>query len=426
MNKYLLKCVWSVVVVAVLISGCKSEEKYVSSTGTPKETVSQQPVPAAQPSTAAVPAAQPTPVVKPVKAAEPNVAAQPVVPADPNAVIVTINGENILQSQLDSQVNPILSQRQAAGQQPSQTLIDQMKSQMLYNIVTETIVQQQFKTNKIDIVDNDIDDYIKKMLSTTEPPMTVEDLKTRISQTGRTYEQWREAMGFKKRLQMEKLLEIKFPEQMKVADEEAKKFYDENPKYFQTAEQVRASHILVKVDKTDPCKVEQLKADAKKKIQGILDEIKKGADFAETAKKYSDCPSAKNGGDLYYFEKNTMVPEFANVAFSLKIGEISDIVETTYGYHIIKVTDHREASTIPFEKMKANIIDSLKSKKEETLVGTFLDKLRDEASIVYPSGSTLRAYVPAKSEIKKPLPAATTTPAQKQPANTTAGQPPRD
>ena len=119
------------------------------------------------------------------------------------------------------------------------------------------------------------------------------------------------------------------------------------------------------VDKKDPNKVEQLKAEAKKKAQDILDQIRKGADFAEMATKYSDDKAtAKKGGDLFYFEKRTMVPEFANAAFDLKVGQISDVVETNYGYHIIKVTDHRDAKTVPFEKAKSSIIDLLKTQKK--------------------------------------------------------------
>ncbi len=88
--------------------------------------------------------------------------------------------------------------------------------------------------------------------------------------------------------------------------------------------QVKASHILVK---------------KRSEAEKILEELKKGANFAELAKKHSECPSRKRGGDLGWFGRGKMVPEFEKAAFSLKKGELSDLVKTQFGYHLIKVTD---------------------------------------------------------------------------------------
>ncbi len=90
--------------------------------------------------------------------------------------------------------------------------------------------------------------------------------------------------------------------------------------------QVKASHILVK---------------KRSQAEKILEELKKGASFAKLAQKYSECPSKKQGGDLGWFGRGKMVPEFEKAAFSLKKGELSDIVKTQFGYHIIKMNDTR-------------------------------------------------------------------------------------
>jgi parvulin-like peptidyl-prolyl isomerase len=288
-----------------------------------------------------------------------------------------------------------------------------MRSQMLDNLITDALVRQQIEIHKVVVTDDDVDNYIREKLAASEPPMTIDDLKSRIQQMGRTYEQWKQMMGFQKRLQMEKLLEANYPEQMKVTDANAKKFYDDNPKYFQKPEQVRASHILCAVDIKDPCKVPQLKVAAKKKADDILDQIRKGADFAEMAEKYSeDLATAKRGGDLDYFEKRITLPDYAKAAFNLnlKVDEVSDVFETAKGYHIIKVTDHRDPNTVPFEKAKPGIIDALKSQKEETLVETYLEKLRGEAKIVYPPGSTLRSFQPSEPQTEQPTQPATGQP----------------
>jgi peptidyl-prolyl cis-trans isomerase C len=421
MNKFFLTLGWLTICMMVFISGCKPEEKYV---GYPGE--AQSAAASAAGGQAAAPSVQQqplTPAAEPAetKAAEPNVVAQSAAPADPNTVLVTVNSEDITEGRLDSLVKPMLEQRQAMGQQADRAAIDQARSQMLDNLITDALVRQQIEIHKVVVTDDDVDNYIKEKLAAAEPPMTFDDLKSRIQQMGGTYQQWKQMMGFQKRLQMGKLLEANYPEQMKVTDANAKKFYDDNPKYFQKPEQVRASHILCAVDIKDPCKVPQLKVAAKKKADDILDQIRKGADFAEMAEKYSeDLATAKRGGDLDYFEKRVTLPDYAKAAFNLnlKVGEVSDVFETAKGYHIIKVTDHREPSTVSFEKAESSIIDALKSQKEETLVETYLEKLKGEAKIVYPPGSTLRAFQPSELQIEEP-PAAPATP----PAQPDTGQP---
>jgi parvulin-like peptidyl-prolyl isomerase len=432
MNKFFLTLGWLTICMMVFISGCKPGEKYVGYPSETQKAASQQPaggedkgavaaVKEAEPKQAAAKAAEPAET----KAAEPNVVAQPAAPADSNTVLVTVNSEGITEGRLDNLVKPMLEQRQAMGQQANQATIDQTRSQMLDNLITDALVRQQIEIHKVVVTDDDVDSYIREKLAATEPPMTIDDLKSRIQQMGRTYEQWKQMMGFQKRLQMEKLLEANYPEQMKITDANAKKFYDDNPKYFQRPEQVRASHILCAVDIKDPCKVPQLKVAAKKKADDILDQIRKGADFAEMAGKYSeDLATAKRGGDLNYFEKGRMVPQFADAAFSLKVGQVSDPVETTYGFHIIKVVDHRDATTVSFEKAKPSIIDELKSQKEETLVETYLAKLRGEAKIVYPPGSTLRSFQPSEPRVEQPSAAPATPPTQGSGASKPAPQQP--
>ncbi|MEW6131487.1 MAG: peptidylprolyl isomerase [Acidobacteriota bacterium] len=155
-----------------------------------------------------------------------------------------------------------------------------------------------------------------------------------------------------------------------VPEEEIQRYYNDNPAEF---EEVRARHILVSTspeeapadEKSKDAKPKALsKEEAKKKAQALLDRIRKGEDIAKLAGENSDDPGSKTqGGDLGYFTKGKMVEEFSNTAFSLKPGEISDLVETQFGYHIIKVEDHR---TKPLdEDTKKEITDKLKQKKVE-------------------------------------------------------------
>ena len=154
-----------------------------------------------------------------------------------------------------------------------------------------------------------------------------------------------------------------FNKTTKISDEEMKKYYEDHEKDYYRDE-VKASHILIStVDKNNKPLSEAKKKEAKKKAEDVLKKAKAGEEFAALAKEYSDDPgSGSQGGDLGYFAKGQMVPEFEAVAYDLKVGEISDIVESQFGYHVIKVTDKIDEQT-PYEEVKDSIKDTLLTEK---------------------------------------------------------------
>jgi peptidyl-prolyl cis-trans isomerase D len=148
--------------------------------------------------------------------------------------------------------------------------------------------------------------------------------------------------------------------------------YNDNIQQYQTPEQVRASHILLKTEGKDDAAV-------KKQAEELLAKLKAGADFAELAKQKSeDEASAKKGGDLDYFGRGQMVPEFDSVAFSLEPGQMSDLVKTQYGYHIIKVVDKKPAATKPLAEVRAQIEDQLKWDQAQTQAQKIADQIANE------------------------------------------------
>ena len=172
-----------------------------------------------------------------------------------------------------------------------------------------------------------------------------------------------------------------------VSDADARAFYDANVERFAQSERVKASHILLQVNKDDS---DAIRAQKKAEAQRILGELKKGADFAELARKYSDCPSKQQGGDLGYFERGRMDPTFEKAAFGLKTGQMSGIVETPFGYHIIKATDHAAASTAPFDQEKQNIIQYLTEQKKQQALTAYFDSLRGASNIQIIDSSIVR------------------------------------
>ena len=184
---------------------------------------------------------------------------------------------------------------------------------------------------------------------------------------------------FKKKLEFtrEKLLMAELLNEVgKAAQTDAAmhKVYDDAIKQMGEQREVHARHILIRAKAGD----KKASAAAKKKIEAIIARLKKGEDFAKVAKETTEDPSGKaNGGDLGYFTKDQMVPEFAKVAFELKKGEISGPVQTQFGWHVIKVEDNRIKPPPTFDQVKAQIVNYVTRKAQAELV----TKLRAEAKI---------------------------------------------
>lgn len=171
-------------------------------------------------------------------------------------------------------------------------------------------------------------------------------------------------------------LQEKFEKDTKISETDMKKYYEDNKKSFYT-DTVTASHILLKTQDDEGTELSaEKKKEAKKKAEEALAKVKSGEDFAKVAKEYSQDSSASKGGELGAFGRGQMVTEFEEAAFNMKKGEISDIVETQYGYHIIKVTDRVD---------KQETYDDVKDKIKTTLASEkyteYVEKLKKDSKI---------------------------------------------
>jgi len=308
-------------------------------------------------------------------------------------IAVTINGVNILESEIDRIVKSQLEMIAEKLAQLPPTLAEQYEKQLREEVLDKTIrrhlLDQKVKEANIIITDEEVMSTIEEIVTSQKEPLSLEEFKKKMAEYGQNFDEVKEEV--REGLIRNKFMQAHWAGKIDVTEEDARKYYDENPKKFETPEQVRASHILIKpvfVDpNTDPnADPNEAKKIAKAKTEDLLKQLKDGADFAELAKSHSACPSAPKGGDLGFFPRGQTVPEFENVAFELEIGQISDIVETEYGYHIIKVTDHKEASTIAFEQAKDNIIRQLTQKKQSEFAEEYIESLKANANIVYPAG----------------------------------------
>lgn len=202
------------------------------------------------------------------------------------------------------------------------------------------------------------------------------EFKEAIKRSGTSEAELRSQM--QQNLAIQRLIDQDFVAKTTITAEEAKDFYEKNKEKFKQPEQVKASHILIE---TKPDAPEADKKAARAKIEGLLKKVKAGEDFAKLAQENSQCPSSSKGGDLGYFAKGQMVPPFETAAFGLKVGEVSGIVETQFGYHIIKVTDKKAESQVAFDTAKDQIMQRMKMAKVQEAVGRYVEELAKGAKI---------------------------------------------
>lgn len=170
----------------------------------------------------------------------------------------------------------------------------------------------------------------------------------------------------KKRLIVEAFLKKKVEAEAQVSDADLKKFYEQNKDKFKAPEQIRASHILVKTEK---------------EAKDILAQLKAGGNFEDLARKYSIDSSAAKGGDLGWFGKGAMVPAFEKAALGLKEGQVSDVVKSDFGYHIIKLTGKRAAGIRPFEEVKDQIKAAILPSKQQEVFLKIKEDLKKNAKV---------------------------------------------
>jgi peptidyl-prolyl cis-trans isomerase C len=285
--------------------------------------------------------------------------------AKPAAVVAKVNGTDIFQSDVDFAFNTfVLPQLKAQneGKDPTEDQKKQITQQVLNQLILQQVILQAAAKANVVVDDAQVNQQVEAIKAQRQdiPP---DKLKQLISNE----------------MTIQQVLVQEVVSKVTIADEEVQKAYEEKKDQFQEPEQIQASHILVKV--ASDAKPEDKDA-ARKKIDDILAQAKAGKDFAELAKANSDDPGSKdNGGDLGFFARGVVVKPFEDAAFALKEGEISDVVETQFGYHIIKLTGKKDARTVPFEEAKENLKQGLLKQKQDTEVRNWVTNLRTNAQI---------------------------------------------
>lgn len=364
-NRLVLASLGCLLALSIVVgSACRKEESPAPPPPTPTPNVVEPGVPA--PNEAAGQAVEPGPI-------------------EPAPVAVTVNGEAVTEAQLQAQIDENFRRNPQMASLPP-ALLNQLRpalrTQVLDQVIGQILLKQQIEAAGIEVTDGEVLATLEERGAQQNPPLTVEQVRQSAEEEGIGFAQIMDR--FRQALALEKLVEPQMAGKTEVTEEEAKAYYDENPTRFDLPETVRASHILL-----GPTASADPNSDPNKaKAEELLAQIKEGADFAELAGTYSiDLGSKGRGGDLDYFPRGATVPEFEEAAFALEPNEVSDVVETQYGYHIIKATGRQDARTIPFEEAEPQIVQVLERQKQEQVITDYVQSLKEEATIVYPPGS---------------------------------------
>ena len=313
---------------------------------------------------------------KPKAAVETNVPAASVAAtaAKSDEVVARVNGAEIKRKELDAAVQAFTFQMARRGRPipPGQGAVVER------DILDELIGRELLREEGSKHIPADIDKKVQEQIDQVTTQVGGEEqFKKTLADTGITSDEY--AKRVRDNVIIRGAIESAVDKEVKIAPEEVRAFYDKNPDQFKQPETVRASHILIRcaAEATD-----EVKKEKRTQIDSVRALVKSGEKFADVARKFSEDPgSAKNGGDLGFFGRGQMVPEFDTAAFSLKTNEVSDVITTQYGYHVLLVTDHKPAQTIPFDQVKDDLGQYLKQRKGNDVTHDQVASLRKMAKV---------------------------------------------
>ncbi len=292
-------------------------------------------------------------------------------PAGDKAAVV--NGVVITRAQYDKEIEVHLQRVARQGRQMSEEQLTKLKKDILDGLIEREVLYQESQKAGIKVSDEKVNEQLAGIQKRFP---SEEEFKKALASMNLTEDEVRTQI--QRGLAIRELIEQKVASKIVISDEDTKAYYDKNPQLFKQPEQVKASHILIKVE---PTADEAAKAAARKKIQDIQQKLKDGRDFAALAREYSEGPSGAKGGDLGYFSRGQMVKPFEDTAFAMKPGEVSDLVETRFGYHLMKVYEMKPEQTLAYGDVKDKIAQRLKQEKIETEANLYVQNLKKDAKV---------------------------------------------
>ena len=271
---------------------------------------------------------------------------------------VTVNGETIDDTQITEEAERLRPHyEQYVRENDGEGSDEQLTEWARENVIERTVVLQEAGNRPIDIPTDQVDEALEQIKDQLDQDADQQAVKDDIE------------LRMKVDLMMAEVTDaVQGPD-----DQEIQAFYDEHAEDLTAPEQVQASHIVKHVDGFTDKEV------ACAEISALKAELDSGASFEDLASRDSDCPG--NGGDLGWFPRGQMVPEFEEVVFNMEVGQVSDIFLTSFGYHIVKLNDRAGGQAAPLEEVRDHIVEELLQQRQTKAVEDFVDKLKSGAVI---------------------------------------------
>jgi peptidyl-prolyl cis-trans isomerase C len=290
--------------------------------------------------------------------------------------VAIVNGKEVPASEF----NEAAERLGAMGPGIPASALDTFKEQLVQRLIDDALVKQAVADDVSSVTAKDVEEEFARFMENFQNP---EDVKVFYERTGMDEATLKKEM--KTSIAVKRLLQEKYDG--KVSDDAIKDYYEKNKARFEKNDEVKASHILLKLAKD--AKPEQ-EEEVKKKAEQLAKEAKGGADFAKLASEHSEGPTKSKGGDLGFFDRKRMVPAFADAAFKLKPGEVSDPVKTQFGYHVIKVMEKRDARTVPLDEAREEIEKTLERTQLRDGMRKLMTDLKSNASIERKDGDNVK------------------------------------
>ena len=308
---------------------------------------------------------------QPVTAATP---AAPMIEHKPEEVVARVGKTEVKWSQVEPAVGAFLKQFSMRGRSFPQEQLGRLSYDVLNEIVTRELVLQQTVGNEPTNLTARVKEQIEQSKLQAGGD---ENYAKALTDMGVTPDEY--AKRVREMLIIQETLKKAVEDKVKVTDEDCKKFYNENRSKFVVPEQMRASHVLILCP---PEATAEVRTQKLAQIQAALSLVKGGENFADVARKFSEDPGSKEqGGDLGFFSRGRMVPEFETAAFALATNQVSAVVTTPYGYHVIKAIEHQPAGERTYAEAKDNIEAYLKNQHGQQAAQQYLKELRDKTKV---------------------------------------------
>jgi peptidyl-prolyl cis-trans isomerase SurA len=290
-------------------------------------------------------------------------------------VVAVVNEEIITLSEVERWSRPLPGEIQIEDRLERRERVQEVFRKVLERLIEEKLIDQEVKKSGFKVSGKEVEGTIEGIKR--KNGINQEQFERLLAAEGLTFEAFKKDV--EKKLLRSKLVNWAVKVEHKVGEKELRDFYQKNQDRYRINESYRPSHILFVVPKEATS--DQIRQ-VRKRCQEVLERIKKGDDFGELARRYSeDASSAKDGGDLGYFKRGELLPALEKEAIRLQVGEVSGIIRTDFGFHLLKLFDRRGGKPPPFEEIREKVQADCYEKEMEKALQQFLTKLKERSVI---------------------------------------------